>query len=228
MNRDCLLSDYFSKSVNESAFLFGYSNGRTMSVSIAFQQALRDKSVAEGPMTDETLYDHVIAPMESRMMRTIWRIVRQTDLAEDTLQDALSVLWAKRDRVRRHPNPQALILRICINCAYDALRRRERRRGQQDLSTLRWEHHTQENASDEIERKEVLAEVSSAIGRLPRKQAQAVLMRVVEGEDYEVIAQAMNCSETTARIHVHKGRKRLSQWLSHLKPTAQEGARNEG
>ena len=68
----------------------------------------------------------------------------------------------------------------------------------------------------------------TAVSRLPRKQAQAVLMRVVEGEDYEVIAQAMNCSETTARIHVHKGRKRLSQWLSHLKSTSYGGERNEG
>ncbi len=179
-------------------------------------------------MTDETLYDHVIAPMEPRMMRTIWRIVRQTDLAEDTLQDALAVIWAKRSRVLRHPNPPALILRICINCSYDALRRRERRSGQQDLSTLGWEHHTPENASEEMERREVQAEVLNAICRLPRKQAQAVLMRVVEGEDYDVIAQAMHCSETTVRIHVYKGRKRLSQWLSHLKSTFFEGPRNEG
>jgi RNA polymerase sigma-70 factor (ECF subfamily) len=198
-----------------------------MDISITFQQALRDKSVAEGPMSDETLYEQLIAPVEPRMMRTIWRIVRQNDLAEDTLQDALAVIWAKRGRVRRHPNPPALILRICINCSYDALRRQERRRGQQDLSTLSWEHQSVGNASVEMERKEVQEEVSSAISRLPRKQAQAVLMRVVEGEDYGVIAQAMNCSETTVRIHVYKGRKRLSQWLSHLKPTSFGGARNE-
>jgi RNA polymerase sigma-70 factor (ECF subfamily) len=79
-----------------------------------------------------------------------------------------------------------------------------------------------------MERRETQAEVLNAISRLPRKQAQAVLMRVVEGEDYDIIAQAMNCSETTVRIHVFKGRKRLSQWLSHLQTTSFEGRRNEG
>ncbi|NTU51536.1 MAG: hypothetical protein HGA94_03750, partial [Candidatus Aminicenantes bacterium] len=49
--------------------------------------------------------------MEPRLMRTIWRIVRQKEAAEDALQDALAAIWKKRDAVARHPNPQALILR---------------------------------------------------------------------------------------------------------------------
>jgi DNA-directed RNA polymerase specialized sigma24 family protein len=70
------------------------------------------------------------------------------------------------------------------------LRRRERRRGQQDLSTSRWEHHTHGNASEEMERKEVQAEVMTAVSRLPRKRAQAVLMIVLEGEDYDGFGRA--------------------------------------
>ena len=30
------------------------------------------------------------------MMRSIWRVVRNPDLAEDSLQDALAVVWKKR------------------------------------------------------------------------------------------------------------------------------------
>lgn len=87
-------------------------------------------------MTDEALYDQLIAPMESRMMRTIWRVVRQSEIAEDTLQDALTIIWRKRDRVRRHPNPQALILKICLNCAHDSLRKRERIQKLQDAARM--------------------------------------------------------------------------------------------
>ncbi|MDD8011809.1 MAG: hypothetical protein PHX73_11995, partial [Acidobacteriota bacterium] len=54
-------------------------------------------------------YDSLIKPLEPRMMRTIWRILREKQAAEDALQDALAVIWKKRGTVARHPNPPALI-----------------------------------------------------------------------------------------------------------------------
>ena len=77
--------------------------------------------------TREFDYDSLVRPLEPRMMRSIWRIVRQKETAEDALQDALAVIWKKRDRVARHPNPRALILRIAVAAAYDAFRKSRRR-----------------------------------------------------------------------------------------------------
>ena len=88
-------------------------------------------------MTDDTtIYDDLIAPMEAIMMRSIWRVVRNADLAEDALQDALSVIWKKRFQIQLHPNPPALILKICLNTAYDSLRKLKRMQRQIDLSSL--------------------------------------------------------------------------------------------
>ncbi|MEE9501585.1 MAG: RNA polymerase sigma factor [Candidatus Aminicenantaceae bacterium] len=185
-------------------------------------------NVVSVQMTDEkSLYDWLIAPVESRMMRTIWRVVRHDQLAEDTLQDALAIIWRKRNRIHRHPNPQALILKICLNCAYDSLRKRARQRRQKDLSNLAsYESQSRTNASLELEKKQAVAKVLNAIGRLPRSQALAVLMRIVQDQPYEAIAQTMGCSETTVRIHVSRGRKRLRQWLSHLQTSSFEESSN--
>ncbi len=185
-------------------------------------------NVVSVQMTDEkSLYDWLIAPVESRMMRTIWRVVRHDQLAEDTLQDALAIIWRKRNRIHRHPNPQALILKICLNCAYDSLRKRARQRRQKDLSNLAsYESQSRTNASLELEQKQAVAKVLNAIGRLPRSQALAVLMRIVQDQPYEAIAQTMGCSETTVRIHVSRGRKRLRQWLSHLQTSSFEESSN--
>lgn len=179
-------------------------------------------NVVSVQMTDEkSLYDRLIAPVESRMMRTIWRVVRHDQLAEDTLQDALAIIWRKRNRIHRHPNPQALILKICLDCAYDSLRKQARQRRQKDLSNLAsYESQSRTNASLELEKKQAVAEVLNAIGRLPQSQALAVLMRIVQDQPYEAIAQTMGCSETTVRIHVSRGRKRLSQWFSHLQTSS--------
>lgn len=56
------------------------------------------------------------------------------------------------------------------------------------------------------------------MGRLPRKQALAVLMRVVQEQSYADIAAALGCTEQTARSHASKGRARLRQVLVRYAP----------
>lgn len=177
----------------------------------------------------ETLsYEKLITPIESQMMRSIWRIVRHPEAAEDTMQDALTIIWKKLDRICRHPNPQAFILKICVNAAYDTLRKTRRIREREELKNI----HTlpaesDSNGLERLEKKNIEAEILDAIRRLPRKQALAVLMRILQGQSYDSIAQILDCSEVTARIHVSKGRARLSQWLSHLNLTSTKETKNE-
>ena len=40
-------------------------------------------------------YELLVRPMEGRMMRTVWRIVRHREAAEDALQDALRKIGEK-------------------------------------------------------------------------------------------------------------------------------------
>jgi RNA polymerase sigma-70 factor (ECF subfamily) len=166
-------------------------------------------------------YDILVKPMEGRMMRSIWRIVRQREAAEDALQDALAIIWRKRREVARHPNPEALILRIAVTSAYDAVRKSQRRLRNEVGGVA--EAKTEDAAppaSKEIEDRDLRAAILGAIGRLPRRQATAVLLRIVEEQSYEDVALAMGCSESTVRVHVTRGRaglaRRLAQEFSGL------------
>jgi RNA polymerase sigma-70 factor, ECF subfamily len=166
---------------------------------------------------DRTIYEELIAPMETAMMRSIWRVVRNADQAEDCLQDALAAIWKKRQLICRHPNPTALILKICLNAAYDSLRKLERMQRQTDLSPLESIPALSEKDADrDFEEREIVKQVQQAIRRLPRKRALAVMMRLIQEESYDAIAQALNCSEVTARIHISRGRVQLRKWLSPL------------
>jgi RNA polymerase sigma factor (sigma-70 family) len=172
----------------------------------------REVSVTED---DRTTYDELIAPLESRMTRSIWRVVRDPDLAEDCLQDALAVIWKKRVAIRQHPNPPALILKICLDRAYDSLRRLQKLRHQTNLFQLRDRAVPPDPAGDRnFETEELEQAVQRAIRRLPRKRALAVMMRLIYDEPFEMIAQALGCSEVTARIHISRGRAQLRKWLS--------------
>jgi RNA polymerase sigma factor (sigma-70 family) len=172
---------------------------------------------------DRSDYERLIVPIEQRMIRTVWRITRDPADAEDAFQDALLTVWKRWGRVRKHPNPHALVLRICINAAFDLLRRKAR-----DLQVLETgadaEHIPDSSPSifQEMSRAEQGTEVLRAVGRLSRNQAQALLMRAVEDVPYDDIAQAMNCREVTVRKHVARARAKLSTLLSHLVLPARE------
>ncbi len=170
---------------------------------------------------DRLLFARLIAPLEERMMRTIWRIVRHPEAAEDTLQDVMAILWRKLHRIERHPNPEALVLRICHNAAYDTLRKHVRNREKSGLaSTDGVGSPAGSDDAGEAQQRRRVDEVLEAISGLPRKQALALLMRTVQDQPYDEIALVLGCSPITARIHVSKGRANLSRRLAHLLPGA--------
>jgi RNA polymerase sigma-70 factor (ECF subfamily) len=164
-------------------------------------------------------YDRIVRPIEDRMIRSIWRVVRNPQEAEDAMQDALLILSRRWDRVCGHSSPQSLVLKICIDAAYDVLRRNLRHRRGVELG-----EGTAEPASlsplpaEEMANREQHAKIVAAIHRLSRQQATAMLMRAVQGQPYEEIAAALGCTEATARKHVARSRQRLRIWLAHLDP----------
>jgi len=168
-------------------------------------------------------YDRMVRPLEDRMIRSIWRIVRHPDDAEDAMQEALLTIWKRWDRLTKHPRPEALMLRICINAAYDVSRRRTRQRRAVELSGAAPDPPDSSGSPPQrMIGAERHAEILRAIHRLSRKQAVATLMRVVQGDSYEEIADVLGCTEATVRKHVARGRRRLRVALAHLAPTSTE------
>jgi RNA polymerase sigma factor (sigma-70 family) len=168
-------------------------------------------------------YERLIAPIETRMIRTIWGIVRDREEAQDALQEALTTIWRRWDRLQTHPNPEALVMRICINAAHDALRRKHRR--------LRWfgtESVAVEppdpapSALDAVRSAEAQVRVRRAIASLPRNQATAIVMHAVEDIPYDAVAAAMRCREVTVRTHVARARAKLRALLADLVPTGRK------
>lgn len=172
-------------------------------------------------------YQRLIAPIEDRMMRAVWRVLRDPHDTEDAFQDALVRIWKRWDRICLHPNPHALILQICIHAAHDALRVKIRR--------ARWleavappEEIPDSTAStlQNISAAEQDAAIFRAIGRLSKNQARAILMHAVEEVPYSAIAEAMNCGEATVRKHVARARTKLRVLLSQLLPALRKEERS--
>jgi RNA polymerase sigma-70 factor (ECF subfamily) len=172
---------------------------------------------------DDVFYETYLAPLETRMLRTAWRITHDPDRARDALQDAMARVWVRRDRVRVHPEPAALVLRITIHAAIDRLRRERRRlRAEERGAPAGWRADPPAGPATAAERSEVRALVLDAVARLPEKQAAAVTLRVLEEQPYDAIAAALGCAEPTARVHVQRGREKLKRLLRVLAPAVRK------
>lgn len=173
-------------------------------------------------------YERLIRPIEGQMMHTVLRIVGDANEAEDAFQNAVVVIWKQFDRVRRHPNPHALVLHICTNEALNAVRRiaRRRRRGGQPLTDEM--EGSALSGPESLTALEQHAQVSAAIAQLPRRQALVILMRAVQEMSYADIADALGCAEPTARTHAARARLRLRSLLPQFAPTPTEGGPGYG
>jgi len=165
--------------------------------------------------TADELYERLIAPIERNMINSVTRIVRDPDTSADVFQETLAVVWRKLARIDRHPNPHAYIMRICISRAYDALRRKARRRREMSLSDLKADV-TESRQGNSFALADAIDAVRTMVGRLPCKQGKAVLMRIVHDWPHKRIGEVLGCSAETARSHVSKGKARLRQLLSGL------------
>jgi RNA polymerase sigma factor (sigma-70 family) len=164
-------------------------------------------------------YQHVIEPVQDRMTRSVWRITRNPQDAEDAMQNALMAIWKRLHRISRHASPQALVLKICVDAACDVVRRRTRDR--RLLDPQQTPDHLVDGSLppwEELADRELCAEILSAISRLSRRQAVALTLRVFEELPYEQVAAAMECSEATARKHVERARGHLRVVLAKHEP----------
>jgi RNA polymerase sigma factor (sigma-70 family) len=168
-------------------------------------------------------YERLVAPIEAQMIRSIWRVVRDPDEAQDALQDALVTMWRRWDQLETHPQPHALVLRMCINAAYDTLRRRRRRGRWVDAGTAPEEvPDGAPSALQAVSGAEQQVRVRRAIAALPRNQAIAIVLHAIEEMPYEDVAAAMRCREVTVRTHVARARAKLRALLADLVPSREE------
>jgi RNA polymerase sigma factor (sigma-70 family) len=111
-------------------------------------------------------------------------------------------------RIRRHPNPTALLLRMCINQALDHLRRCRSRRAA--LARLPVDSApAPASPAGQLAQAEDRERLLAFVGSLPAREAEAVTLHILEELDYAAVAEAMGCSQSTVRVHVGRARERF-------------------
>jgi RNA polymerase sigma-70 factor (ECF subfamily) len=143
----------------------------------------------------------------------LWRLLGDSDLAEDCLQDVFLRAFRAYDRLDSEANFRAWLYKIATNTAY-SLRKREAMNASRlvdlDINRVEGNH----NPHDSYERQERLETVARAVVSLPKMQRAAIMLRKYQELSYSEIASILDCSESSARANVYQGLKKLRSKLT--------------
>jgi RNA polymerase sigma-70 factor, ECF subfamily len=177
--------------------------------------------------TQTRALNQFLAGVELKAFKIAQAALRHEDDALDAVQDAmLQLARAYADRPPEEWKP--LFYRILENRIRDMQRRRTVRgrvmawlpvRGDEDdedYDPVAQAPSLEPQPVRRLELDEAVGALEQALGRLPRRQQQAFLLRTLEGLDVAETAQAMGCSEGSVKTHYFRAVQALRAQLGEL------------
>ena len=173
-------------------------------------------------MSDRS-FESLVNEHGGRVLRTATRILRDTNLANDVHQEVFLAVWRRWHRYNGDVNWPAYLYRATVRKALELARRRAarstgilpviRNHGRDAHATETLHSVTTTEPDSELRADELQRRLAAALGRLPRREADAfVLLRLERLETVEV-ARLMGCSESTVRVHLHRAVVKLAREL---------------
>lgn len=126
--------------------------------------------------------------------------------AEDLAQEAFIAAHRRWDRIGDYDRPGAWVRRVVSNLAVSA----HRKRTSEAKALVRMAMQRQQPLP-EMEPEDT--EFWKAVRSLPKRQAQAISLFYLEDRPVAEIADILDCSPNTAKVHLHRGRKQLANRL---------------
>jgi RNA polymerase sigma-70 factor, ECF subfamily len=154
-------------------------------------------------------------------------MIRDRERAEDLAQETFVRVFNHIDRYDPRYKFSSWIFKIATNLTIDSIRRKELDTvsidGSRNAVTAEQIEATSitvaspdENPEQQLEAKQLGAEIEGAIGRLRPEYRAAILLRHVEGREYQEIAEILSLPLGTVKTYIHRGRNELRESLQHL------------
>ncbi|MEM7106426.1 MAG: RNA polymerase sigma-70 factor [Bacteroidota bacterium] len=147
----------------------------------------------------------------SYLCQTAYRILKETNQAEDIVQDVFYEFWKKRDVLQIKTSIKAYLKRAVINKTLNFIRDQKIRLD--DEAPLQF-LDSKENIQQNLEADEMKILIDKALEGLPPKCKAVFALSRFEQMSYQEIATQLNISTKTVENHISKALKRLRVSLS--------------
>lgn len=136
------------------------------------------------------------------------------DKASDVTQQVFLKIFTSVTDFRGDAEFTTWLYRITVNACIDEQRKTRRFFDLKDFFGLADKKMKQE---ENLQKKEIAAEVQTVIATLKPKFRLPILLKYSEGLSYEEIAKILECSVGTVSSRLNRGHKMLAQKLRHLR-----------
>ncbi len=181
--------------------------------------------VARAQRGEAAAFDALITQYRQRCFAMIYNMVRNEEDAWDLAQDGFVKAWKSLSNFRGQSAFFTWLYRIMTNVSLDWLRKKHIRGGQEfdDSIGLRRIEPAAATApkpvmepAERIADAEIRQRIDSAIDKLSPEHRAVVVLREIDGLDYQEIADAIGCSIGTVMSRLFYARKKLQTLLQDV------------
>lgn len=184
---------------------------------------------------DRASYGQLVVAYQDRLYNAILRLVGDADEARELSQEAFTRGLMKLSSFRGDASPYTWLFRIAVNLAISHLRKVQRHRvfsldtpprngngrHDDDQASSLADRVSEGGLSggiavlppDDLERKELHREVLAALGRLDAEYRAVLVMRDIEGFDYQQMAEVLDLPLGTLKSRLFRARLALRDEL---------------
>lgn len=169
---------------------------------------------------DKDAFGRLVEQYQDRIFNTLLRVLGSRDDARDVVQDAFVQAFVKLESFRGDAKFYTWLYRIAMNLA---LSHRRRRRPTDSLEAVK-ENVGQEpvaqqpTAAQDLIERERAQQLQCALLKLSDEHRQVLVLREMEGCDYETIGEILDMPIGTVRSRLFRARLQLKEQLQTLMP----------
>lgn len=172
----------------------------------------RSASETTAPSSNVVRAREPFEPFYEREFRSVvglaYALSGSRSAAEDLAQEAFIAAHRNWEKVGSYDKPEAWVRRVVSNLSVSRFRRGiTEAKALAKLGGLRAENVSLPDLPAEAE------EFWSHVRKLPKRQAQTLALHYLEDRPVAEIADILECSSSTVKVHLHKGRQSLASRL---------------
>jgi RNA polymerase sigma-70 factor (ECF subfamily) len=170
---------------------------------------------------DARAFDQLVTRYRGKVYGMCYHLVQNDQDAWDLSQEAFIKAWRALPSFKGDSSFYTWIYRIAHNCSYDWLRKKRIQgdgefndeTGNPIAAGAEAVPKGDPRPDQVLKNRELGVRIKDAIAQLSPDHRTAILLREVEGQSYEEIAQVMECSLGTVMSHLFYARKKLQELL---------------
>lgn len=162
----------------------------------------------------ESTFDAFFAHLHPLALRVAWRLLGNSEDAEDVVAEGFARAYVRWKRLENHPNVEAWLMRVITNLSIDRYRRK--------TPDLRPPEAT--SIEDQVAIRTTLAQ---SLRKLPKRQREVVILRYLADLSVESVGDTLGISQGAVKSHLHRALGNMRTDLGGGADSEEVGANRE-